>query len=232
MNSGQPERLWKLQTSANSLVLEGKREADSLIDFLQKFVFGPDLGAELWAETHKALGLEVEYQQAVPKLVFPNDQNLWYMPMVLGVTSNKIVAGHRRLGVNFSLCNEDLDIVAPKHDRDANRDGAYIVGFRRNVEADEEFANKSAKCLATIGHKGICLPERLMLGAGYYIATGQHLDVINITLCAGSLHCDDSVLRVYWNPACRKVYVDWCSLGNYGSGLRSRSADFCNIMPA
>ena len=183
MNSGDGERIWKLQTSANALVLEGKREADSYIQFLQNFVFGKDLGCELWLEAHKALGLEKEYLQGIKQLKFPAvDQNLWWLPMVQGVTSNKIVAGHRRFGVKYWLYADDLDTAVPIHDRDANRSGSYIVGFRRYVEADEEFANKSASQLITVNHKGITLPERLILGAGYHVATGQHLDVKNWTM--------------------------------------------------
>lgn len=237
MNSGDEKllRLWKLQTSANSLVLEGKRPVDSLdplIKALQQFVFGRDLGFDLWFETHKALGLEAEFRQAASGLVLPDDKKLWYMPMVRGVTSNKVVAGHRRLGVKFSLYDEDLDNAAPKHDRDANRDGNYIVGFRCNVEADEEFADKSASMLEEISHKGICLPERLMLGAGYYVATGQHLDTRTWTLCAGSRGRSGDVPYVSFGPDDRYVRVDWCDLGDRYLGIRSRSADFCRILPA
>ena len=224
MNSGEMERLWKLQTSANSLVLEGKRDVDPLVQFLQKFVFGSELGVELWMETHKALGMEDEFKQAVKTLVFPDNQDIWYVPMVKGVTSNKIVAGHRKLGVNFYLYADDLDKAVPTHDRDANRDSSYIVGFRRNVEADEEFANKSANDLVKLNHKGICLPERLLLGAGFYVATGKHLDVKTTTLCSGSRDSGGYVPDVYWHHGRRKVYVYWCRPdGSSGGGLRSRS---------
>ena len=227
MNSGDGERIWKLQTSANALVLEGKREADSYIQFLQNFVFGKDLGCELWLEAHKALGLEKEYLQGIKQLKFPAvDQNLWWLPMVQGVTSNKIVAGHRRFGVKYWLYADDLDTAVPTHDRDANRSGSYIVGFRRYVEADEEFANKSASQLITVNHKGITLPERLILGAGYHVATGQHLDVKNWTLCSGSRDRDGDVPFVRWHPGGRRVYVFWYCPGLSSDFLRSRSAQF------
>jgi hypothetical protein len=227
------DRWLKLQTRAGELVLGGQREVRPLLDFFQTFVYGTDLGPRLWLETYKALGLESEYQQAVAKLVFPDSQNLWYVPMVPGVTSNKIVAGHRRFGVKFWLFDEDLDSVVLAHDRDANRDGPYIVGFRRNVEADEEFANKSADVLAKVNHRGICLPERLMLGAGYYVATGgQHLDQEVITLCTGSRGRHDSVPHVNWGPDYRKVYVNYGSPDIAYGNLRSRSVVFCSILPA
>lgn len=223
MNSGDAERLWKLQTSANSLVLEGKREADPLVQFLQKFVFGTDLNLEFWLEAHKALGLEDEFRRGAKKLVFPDNKNLWFLPMVPGVTSNKIVAGHRRLGTTYWLYADDLDKAVPTHDRDANRDGPYVVGFCRNVEADEEFANKSANDLAKLNHKGICLPERLLLGAGYHIATDQHLDVKTWTLCAGSRYRDGGVPFVRWDSDDRRVVVGWYSSAYRFDYLRPRS---------
>ena len=111
----------------------------------------------------------------------------------------------------------------PTHDRDPNRDGPYVVGFRRTVEADEENKDKSANQLAKANHKGITLPERLLLGAGFYVATGQHLDVVNWTLCTGSHYRDGDVPRVYWDSDDRKVVVDWCDPGGHGACLRSRS---------
>ncbi len=228
MKSGQAERLWKLQTSASSLVLEGKRNPDPLVEFLQKFVFGSDLGAELWLETSKALGLEDEYREAAKKLVFPEDQNVWFVPMAKGITSNKIVAGHRRLGVKYYLFADDLDKAIHTHDRDANRDGSYIVGFRSNVEADEEFKNLSANQLAERNHKGICLPERLWMGTGYYVATGQHLDIETATLCPGSRDCDGDVPSVGWDAGVREVDVDWYYPDDRYDSVRSRSVVFQN----
>lgn len=234
MNSGEEKllRLLKLQTSANSLALEGKRPLDSLdllIEAFQQFVFGKDLGVELWLETYKALGLEAEYREGTKKLFLPEDQKLWYLPMVPGVTSNKIVAGHRRSGAAYWLFNEDLDTVVPNHDRDANCNGPYVVGFRRNVEADDEFAEKSAVVLAGINHKGICLPERLLLGAGYHIATGQHLDLKVITLCTGSRSGDGDVPNVGWDSASRRVCVGWCRPDDANDVLRSRSVQFLSL---
>jgi len=223
MKSGEAERLWKLQTSANDLVLSGKRDADPLIKFLQKFVFGSLLPDINWTETYKALGLQDEWA-TVKDLVLPERSDLWVMPMAKGITSNKIVTGHKKLGVDYYLYANDLDVAVPTHDRDSNRDGSYVIGFRRTVEADEESANKSANHLTEAGHKGITLPERLLLGAGFYVATGQHMDVKNITLCAGSRDRGGSVPGVDWNPDNRKVYVRWYSADDSSSGLRSRSA--------
>lgn len=229
MNIGETDRLFKLQTRANELLLAGQRDADPLLEFLQQFVFGKDLGFDLWSETHKALGLEAEFRQGANGLILPDNKKLWYLPMVKGVTSNKIVAGCRSLGVKYSLYDEDLDNAVPTHKRDANRDGSYIVGFRRNVEADEEFADKSANMLAEVDHQGICLPERLMLGAGYYVATGQHLDTRTWTLCAGSRSSGGRVPGVGWYPERREVYVRWDYPDGSSGRLRSRSVEFLSL---
>ena len=54
-----------------------------------------------WLETHKALGLEDEYRAGIKGLVVPERPDIWIEPMVRGVTSNKIVRGHKKLGVKY-----------------------------------------------------------------------------------------------------------------------------------
>lgn len=175
-----------------------------------------------WTETYKALGLEAEYADA-KLLLPPQSPDIWWVPMVQGVTSNKIVAGHKKLGVKFYLYADDLDAAVPTHDRDPNR-GSYVVGFRRTVEADEENKNLSANQLKKQNHKGITLPERLLLGVGFYVATSQHLDVENITLCAGSRSQAGGVPFVDCSPGHRSVYVSRYFPFYSCAYLRSRSA--------
>lgn len=179
-----------------------------------------------WFETYRALGMEDEYRGMVKTLSLAVDQSFWFTPIAKGVTSNRIVAGHRKLGVKFYLYADDIDTAVPTHDRDPNRDGPYVVGFRRTVEADEENANKSANQLAKANHEGITLPERLLLGVGFYMATGQHLDVSDWTLCAGSRYQGGGVPDVYWGPVYRRVYVGWDSPDYSRDNLRSRSVQF------
>jgi len=58
-----------------------------------------------WSETYKVLGMEAEYAEATKTLKLPerNDPSLWFLPMAKGVTSNKVVAGHKSLGVNTTF---------------------------------------------------------------------------------------------------------------------------------
>lgn len=58
--------------------------------------------------------------------------------------------------------------------------------FKKNVEADEELKNLSANDLEKRGGEYITLRERLIMELEYFKATGKHLDIYNVTLCAGS----------------------------------------------
>lgn len=226
MNSGTREekvgRMIKLTGSAIELVAQGKREPDDLNDFLQKFVFGNALPDLDWQKTYDTLGMSAEYAEAIKTLGVHENPNLWVVPAVKGVTCNKVVAALRSLDGIYTYV-DDLNKDVPTNDRDPNRDGSYAISFLRTIEADEENKNKSANVLAQGGHKGITLLERLLMELGYFLTTGQHLDVKNITLCAGSRDSDGNVPGVYGSSGARGVYVGCCSSGHAGGSLRSRS---------
>jgi hypothetical protein len=221
MKSGTLDRLWKLAISAFSLILEGKREPDSLVDFLQKFVFGTSLGKEVWAEAYKLLGMEAEFNEFT-KVGLPESEGLWTVPVLQGVTCNKVVEVLRKLGVQVYLYAEDLDKEVTVNDRDPSN-GSYTVSFRCNVEADEEFKNLSANQLKEQNHKGITLLERLLLELAYFMATGKHLDVQNVTLCSGSRYRNGRVPSVRFFSGSRGVDVRWYDPGYHDGHLRSRS---------
>jgi hypothetical protein len=232
MNSGETDRLWKLQTSANALILEGKRNATPLIQFFQEFIFGKDLGYEVWERVYDKLGLSAEYAEFVKDKNLGDNPILWLAPIIKGITCNKVVEAMKKLGVKFNLYANDLDKAILINDRDPNRDGSYIVGFKRNAEADEENKNLSANQLKEQNHKGITLLERLLLEFGYFLATGKHLDESNWTLCAGSRCSDGGVPHVYWDSGIREVDVSWFFPGFAVADVRSRSAVFCSIQSA
>lgn len=187
----------------------------------------PDIN---WPLTYEKLGLTAEYAEASKKLVLPEENsNLWVCPMVPGVTPNRVVASYRKLKVDVWTYYDDLDANVHKNDRDPNCDGAYLAGFRRTIEADDEFANKSANQLAEIGHQGIVLVERLVLGFGFFVTTGQHLDVKTATLCTGSRDGDGCVPRVVWSSGLRRVCVFWCSPSSSYDSLRSRLLQFLSL---
>ncbi|MCX6766489.1 MAG: hypothetical protein NT170_01765 [Candidatus Moranbacteria bacterium] len=98
--------------------------------------------------------------------------------------------------------------------------GHYAVWVRARVEADDEFKNLSANDLKKQGHKGITLEERLVLELFYFWKSGKHLDIQNVTLCAGSRYSDGNVPNVNWNDD--KLNVNWYNTGNANDNLRSR----------
>ncbi|MDP3901613.1 MAG: hypothetical protein Q8Q37_01385, partial [bacterium] len=57
----------------------------------------------------------------------------------------------------------------------------------------------------------------------YFLETnGQHLDVMNWTLCAGSRGTDGGVPRVDWDGA--QLRVVWCNPESANGPLRARQA--------
>ena len=180
--------------------------------------FGLDSVVIDWKKVYEALGLKVSLDDK--KL---DDPNFWVVPVFMGVTPNKVVQALRSLDVNVYLYTDDLDMGVPTNDRDPAKGGDYVVKFSKTIEADPELKEKSANTLSEEKIKGITLLERLLLELGYFMATGNHLDVENVTLCSGSRRSDGSVPNVNWNTDNRKVYVNWYNPSNANSNLRARA---------
>ena len=98
----------------------------------------------------------------------------------------------------------------------------YAVWVRDRVEADEELKNKSANDLKDEGIFCITLAERLLYELKYFQESGKHLDLKNITLCAGSRYGGGSVPGVCWDSGGLKV--GYFYPGNSNDGLRARAA--------
>jgi len=101
--------------------------------------------------------------------------------------------------------DKSLDGVA-ESERTAEEN--YAIWIRNRVEADEELKSKSADMLKSEGVPGITLEERLVYELKYFRETGKHLDVRNVTLCAGSRYSDGGVPRVRWFGG--SLEVSWC----------------------
>jgi len=226
MSSGNVlERLWKPEASAKQLVLEGKRNPEDFAEVPQKFVFGSVLPDLDWAKVYEILGMATEYAEFAKTHKVEANPDLWVVPVIKGFTCNKVVQALHQLQVEMYLYFyiDNLDKAVLQNDRDPNK-GSYLIGFAKNVEADEQNKGKSARKLAEEGHKGITLLERLFLELGYFLATGKHLDIQKLTLCSGSRNSDGDVPGVYWNSDYSKVYVNWYGLDDAYDDLRSRSA--------
>ncbi len=179
----------------------------------------PDIN---WSVVYQKLGMEIEYQEFAETVNW-SDPNLWVVPVIKGATCNKVVVAMKNDGVKFWLYADDIDASLAHNDR-GPANSSYAIGFRRTIEADEENKNLSADDLASRGHIGTTLLERLLLGAGYFWTTGQHLDVKNITLSTSSRFLIGDVPSVHFSSDYGRVYVYGCNPGGRNDGLRSRSA--------
>jgi len=184
---------------------------------LPKEEFLPDID---WVRTYVLLGYAEGY---VKSPVIKEAPGFWTVPVIQGVTCNKVASVLRKLGVSVYLYKEDLDKDVTENDCDP-ANGSYAVSFTRTIEADEENKNLSANMLKQRGHKGITLLERLLLELGCFLTTGKHLDIKNVTLCSGSRYSDGVVPYVRWHPDYREVHVSWFRSGSAHGHLRSRSA--------
>ncbi len=96
----------------------------------------------------------------------------------------------------------------------------YAIRLRDRVEADKELKDLSANGLKKQAITGITLEEREIYELKFFKETGKHLDIQNITLCAGSRYANGHVPNVLWGGD--EVSVDWFLPGFANGHLRSR----------
>jgi hypothetical protein len=180
-----------------------------------------DLGKlEFWQEMWKYLGWELNTEGLfVPAY---QDGFNWLNVTPQGLTSNKA----------YGLCEkhfpcwrytDNLDRSEDHNDRDS-KNGAYVIRLRDRIEADEEHMNTSARKLLKKLVPCITLTERLILELAVFLASKQHLDTVNWTLCAGSRNSVGDVPYVRWFSADRRLHVGWCSPALAFGHLRARQA--------
>jgi hypothetical protein len=168
------------------------------------------------------LDVLIEIRGLLQELVGKNpvvDEELWTVVEQPDLKTSDILNFCReKFNVWVYYSDEKLDDNFPPPEETTKRK------FKARIEADEEHKNKSTEDLEREGVEVITLRERLLLELDYFNRTKKHLDVKNITLCAGSRYSDGDVPSVGWNPDDRKLYVDW-RLPDYArSSLRARAA--------
>src|SRR3989344_5361406 len=152
-------------------------------------------------------------------MIPPRPEGFDFLIVVLkGITSNQIVTAIRQARIYVSLYTEDLDSI--KSDRDSTQ--TYAIWVRNRQEADEELKNLSVNKIQEMGLKTETLPERLLHGFKFWDESHIHLDVRNITLCAGSRDSYGNVPVVNWDVS--KVRVCWYFPADASVFLRARSA--------
>lgn len=142
----------------------------------------------------------------------------WLVIVAKGMLPEKIFLACKKAFDAWKWTDKNFDEIV-KSVRNA-KGGSYAIWVRANVEADEEFKNLSANQLEECGHKGITLEERMLLEIMYFEQTGKHLDIQNITLCAGSQYSVGFIPRVGWFGD--GLSVDWYSPVHARGHLRSR----------
>jgi len=150
------------------------------------------------------------------------DYPCWPIVIVPGlVTNNEVFDASKRLFGDAWRYVDNLNTVLDVVERPK---GPYVVWVKALVEVDQDLANTSADQIMERKLNTITLLERFVLGLKYYDETGQHLDVKNWTLCAGSRFADGSVPYVCWSPTLRKLGVHRCSSRGADPGVRARAA--------
>lgn len=142
----------------------------------------------------------------------------WGVAVVHGLSSQKAYDRMAKEVQSYKYW-DNLDASIRKNDRNPGTN-PYIVWCRDRIEADVEFRGLSANDLQEKKINTMTLLERELLGLWFYWKTKGHLDVKNVTLCAGSRSTDGDVPYVGFGGS--GVYVSYYDPGNHGDNLRAR----------
>lgn len=115
----------------------------------------------------------------------------------------------------------NLDEAVPTNDRKPIN-GAYAVWVRDRIEADEELKNLSANDLASQGISTETVLERELHEIVYFLETGKHLDIKNVTLIVGSRSNDGRVPSAGWDDGKFGVRAYWRHPSRARGHLRGR----------
>ena len=144
----------------------------------------------------------------------------WLVPCFPEIPTNLVWQAHQDRYSCYSCVGNDPESAVPENDRSYVK-GPYGIWVRDRIEADEKLKDLSANVLRDRRVAGITLDERLRLELFYWVRSrGQHLDIENWTLCAGSRDSNGRVPRVRWSGV--KLEVAWCGPGHADPALRAR----------
>lgn len=116
--------------------------------------------------------------------------------------------------------NDDLDAAVTVNDRTPT--GGYAIWVRDTVEADENLKDLSADDIKKQKIVTMTLLERMLYELKWFLETGKHLDVGNVTLCAGSRYSGGYVPSADWRDGGFGIY--WYDAGYCNPSLRARQA--------
>jgi len=139
--------------------------------------------------------------------------------MAEGMTPQRLYDKCGEFFACWKWTGDSLDNVVAYSER-TSKNGAYAVWVRDRVEADEEFKKLSADEIKAKNINTETLEERFIHELKYFRETRAHLDLRNITLCAGSRDSDGAVPGVYWYDD--ELRVHWYNPDNSYDDLRPR----------
>ncbi len=170
---------------------------------------GMDNSLQSWSEFYKRyFGITVDFSL----VKIPDDpggfDRIIFIPQ--GLKLNGILKAMLKALIKWwtFATNDDLDKAVTKNDRVPTQ--AYAIRCRERVEADEELKGLSANQIEERKIQCMTLFERAIYGLKYYSETGEHLDIVNWTLCAGSRNSDGDVPSMGSLPRYDKVNFDYC----------------------
>lgn len=176
---------------------------------------------ETWKRIYrKHFGMKVDFTNINIPECPGSVTDYWLVIVAKEMLSEKIFLACKKAFGGWKWTDKNLDEIVTSV-RSAKNE-SYAIWVRARVEADEEFKNLSANELKARGHKGITLEERMLLEVMYFEQTGEHLDIQNITFCAGSLYSDGDIPIVHWFGGKMRVY--WYNPDDAHDFLRSREA--------
>ncbi|MDP3901734.1 MAG: hypothetical protein Q8Q37_02030 [bacterium] len=233
----QKARFLDLMGSVLELFKAGKRNPDQLCQLLQLIKDSPNWYAQLFASvlpTKEDIQRQLsEWGRLYAEVFKFKNVNFSQLPIPTpppGITRLFVGCNDLKTSQIFNVLGQkmptatsydDLDTIQSVAKRPLNK--FYAIWARDRVEADEELKNLSANDIKKRGINTLNLQERLLYELKYFLETnGQHLDVMNWTLCAGSRDTAGDVPGVCWNDD--RLEVSWSDPVDAEDGPRARQA--------
>lgn len=224
-------RLYDLEGEVRELVREGKRDPRWWTEVLQLVKDNKDFhvrlgltklgGAEEQVARWEGRYREVYGVAADFKNLALPERRPGFDRLILvheAITSNKVFAKLSERMPTWRYA-DDFDPVDARSVRKPGK--TYAIWVRERDEADEEHKGKSANDLERDKVNTETLLERLLQEDIFESETGKHLDLKNITLCAGSRDPGGGVPDVCWDAD--RLHVDWSDAALQSDILRARA---------
>jgi hypothetical protein len=156
---------------------------------------------------------------SLPVPVRPGDG--WRLLIIADIPLEQVYEKCKELFQCWCWTDGSFNEIVTWNERDA-KNGPYAVWVKDNVEADEELKHLSASDIKVKGMATETLAERLIHELKFFTETGEHLDLKNVTLCAGSRDSFGVVPGVCWRYGAMTVL--WAMPVYCSDSLRSRQA--------